>query len=97
MCNARKSMPEPVDYEERKQRFQEALDALNDKEASANLQNKLLKGCIDRIEYYRNKPQRLRSNAKRVSVNGRRIKPDGLPTGGNWTAEPIELDVKLKV
>ena len=97
LCKAKESMPEPVDYEERKQRFQDALDALNDTTIPVKLQNKLLRKCIERIEYYRDKPERKKSNAKRVTVNGKRIKPDGLPIGGNWTETPIELDVKLKV
>lgn len=97
LATAYETMPEPVDYEERVKRFQDALDALNDPNATAQQKNNLLKACIERIDYYREKPERLRSTAKRVTVNGRRIKPDGLPTGGSWTQTEIELDVKLKV
>lgn len=97
LCKAKDAMPDPVDYEERKHRFQYALDTLEDSTASVELQNALLKECIERIEYHREKPQRKKSNAKRVTVNGKRIRPDGLPVGGNWTETPIELDVKLKV
>lgn len=97
LCNARASMPDPVDYEEKLHRFKDALDALNDAEMPADKQNALLKACIDRIEYTRERPQRIKSTAKKVTVNGRRIKPDGLPVGGNWTSPPIELDVRLKV
>ena len=97
LCKAKESMPDPVDYVERLHRFQDALAILEDDDASADLKNKLLKACIERIEYHREKPQRLKSNAKRVSVNGRRIRPDGLQTGANWDSPPIELDVTLKV
>ena len=97
LCKAKESMPDPVDYEEQKQRFQNALDALNDNDKTPNEKNKLLKACIERIEYHREKPQRKKSNAKRVTVNGKRIKPDGLPIGGNWTETRIDLDVTLKV
>lgn len=97
LCKAYESMPEPVDYEEKIHRFRDALDALNDPEVDAQKKNTLLKQCIERIEYHREKPERIKSTAKRVTVNGRRIKPDGLPTGANWTNTPIELDVKLKV
>ena len=97
LCKAKEAMPEPVDYEERLQRFQDALNALKDENVSADEKNKLLKACIERIEYSREKPQRLKSTAKKVTVNGRRIKPDGLPIGGNWSKPPIELDVILKV
>ena len=65
-------------------------------EKDAKTKNTLLKACIDRIIYKREKPERLRSNAKRVTINGRRIKPDGLRTGGNWTQPEIELNVILK-
>ena len=97
LCKAYESMPEPVDYEERKCRFQDALDALLDPDVPAEKTNRLLKACIERIEYSREKPERIKSTAKRITVNGKRIKPDGLPTGANWTNPPIELDVKLKV
>ena len=97
LCKAKDTMPEPEDFEEKLTRFQTALDKLNDPTASASEQNRLLKLCIERIEYSREKSVRLRSTAKRVWVNGRRIKPDGLPTGGSWTDTPIHLVVKLKV
>lgn len=97
LCKAYESMPEPVDYEEKIEQFTAALDALRNPEADAAAKNRLLKACIDRIEYHRDTPQRIKSAAKRVTVNGRRIRPDGLPTGANWTSPEIELDVKLKV
>jgi hypothetical protein len=90
-------MPEPVDYQEKMFKFTEALEALKNPDVPVEKKNKLLKDCIDRIEYRRDKPERIKSTAKRTTVNGRRIKPDGLPTGANWTNPPIELDVKLKV
>ena len=97
LCTARESMPNPVDYEEKLSRFKAALAALDNPEMDVQRKNTLLKACIDRITYTREKPERLRSTAKRVTVNGKRIRPDGLPTGGNWTQPDIELDVKLKV
>lgn len=97
LCKAYESMPEPVNYEEKIVQFTEALNALENPGMEAAEKNRLLKACIDRMEYHRDAPQRLKSEAKRVTVNGRRIRPDGLPTGGNWTATEIELDVKLKV
>ena len=97
LCKAYESMPEPVDYKEKIATFQEALDALSNPKVSAGKKNKLLKACIERIDYSREKPVRIKSTAKRVTVNGRRIRPDGLPTGANWTNPPFELDVKLRV
>ena len=97
LCKAYESMPQPVDYKEMIIKFTAALNALPDPETDAETKNKLLKDCIDRIEYHRDAPQRIKSAAKRVTVNGRRVRPDGLPTGANWTSPEIELDVKLKV
>lgn len=97
LCKAYEAMPEPVDYQEKIVRFQDALDALRNPDVDALTKNTLLKKCIERIDYKREKPERIRSTAKRVTVNGKRIKPDGLPTGANWTNPPIELDIKLRV
>ena len=83
MCNARKSMPEPVDYEEKIYRFTEALEALNNPDVSAEKKNRLLKACIDRIDYKREAPQR---------TSGK----DAI-FGAAWTTPPIEVDIKLRV
>jgi hypothetical protein len=99
MCNARKSMPDPVDYREKLVRFQDALDALHDPDASVERKNRLLKACIDRIEYKREKPQRIKSQQvlyyDKEKKRTRHKSP--LNTGGNWTKPVIDLDVKLKV
>lgn len=99
LCKAYESMPEPVDYEEKIMLFQNALDTLRNPDSSAAEKNKLLKACIDRIEYHREKPQRVKSQQVRYydpTVKKTRYKSP-LKTGGNWTVTPIELDVKLKV
>lgn len=97
LCNAYESMPEPVDYEEKIRKYKDALSALRDPDMDAQQKNRLLKSCIDRIDYNREKPKLKRSTAKRVTVNGKRIKKDGLKVGANWTETPIEINVKLKV
>lgn len=90
LCKAYESMPEPVDYEEKLLMFKDALAALKDPTADAELQNRLLKACIDRIEYSREKPHRItREEAEKQGIT--------LPPGGKWSEPPIELDVKLKV
>lgn len=83
LCKAYESMPEPMDYKERLLRFQDALDALNDPDADVQAKNNLLKACIEKIEYSRERPQR---------TGGKRER-----RGMTWTNPPIELDVKLKV
>lgn len=55
LCTARDTMPEPVDYENKRTMFSDALRALEDPEAPVKEKNLLLKKCIDRIEYRRNK------------------------------------------
>ena len=103
MCNARKSMPNPVDYKEKLVRFQDALDALLDPNVDALQKNKLLKACIERIDYNREKPQRIKNPEKRTKRNGRKdgkgrsLKPNPMKTGAHWTNPPIDIDVKLKV
>ena len=59
LCNAYEAMPEPVDYEEKVKKFRDALTALRNPEVDAQEKNRLLKQCIDRIEYCREKPQRI--------------------------------------
>lgn len=99
LCKAYESMPEPVDYVEKKRSFQDALDALSDPDASIAKKNKLLKACIDRITYSREKAVRLQSKQERYydPIQKRTRNRSPLNTGGNWTQPPIELDVKLKV
>ena len=101
MCNARKSMPVPVDYKEKLARFRDALDALLDPKVDALQKNKLLKACIERIEYKREAPQRIKNSEKKTKKNGRipgqSVKPTSLGVGGHWTNPSIEIDVKLKV
>ncbi len=99
LCKAYESMPEPVDYKEKIARFKDALDALTDPNVDAQKKNKLLKDCIDRIEYSRDKPERIKS--QQIRYYDKELKKSRwkspLNTGGNWTSSPIELDVKLKV
>lgn len=99
LCKAYESMPEPVDYEEKVVKFKDALAALRDPNKDAQEKNRLLKACIERIDYKRDKPQRIPSQQIRYydKEQKRTRHKSTLKTGGNWTAPPIELDVKLKV
>jgi hypothetical protein len=99
LCKAYESMPEPVDYEEKIETFSNALSALKDENVSAQEKNRLLKACIERIEYSKEKPVRIKSQQIRYydkTLKKTRYKSP-LNTGGNWTTTPIELDVKLRV
>ena len=89
LCKAYESMPEPVNYEEKLMMFKDALFALKNPEADAALQNMLLKACIDKIVYSRERPYRItREEAEKQGIT---------PARGLWSNPPIELDVKLKV
>ena len=90
LCKAYESMPDPVDYEEKVLKFKAALEALNDPEKDAQEKNRLLKACIEKIEYKRDKPQRMtKEEAEKAGIR--------LQVGGKWTDPQIEIDVKLKV
>lgn len=102
MCNARKSMPSPIDYNETVARFREALEALLNPDVDAQTKNRLLKACIERIDYNREAPQRIKrpnkKKGKRITIDGKRVYipiPD--PQTERWTNPPMEIDVKLKV
>lgn len=99
LVNARNSTPDPVSFKEKRARFQEALNALLDPNVDAGQKNRLLKACIERIEYSRRTPERTKSQQTllydKEIKHTRYVSP--LPTGGNWTSYPIEIDVKLKV
>ena len=85
------SMPEPVNYEEKAIRLKDALSALKNPKVSPEEKNILLKSCIDRIEYKREKPERLSKNPG--EKKGTRFKT----TGSFWSNPPIELEIKLNV
>lgn len=89
LCKARESLPEPVDYEEKLYRFRDALDALRDPDVTPAAKNRLLKACIERITYRREKAVRMTQEM----AGGKGV----LSSGSQWTSPPIELDVKLRL
>ena len=90
LASAYESMPKPIDYKEKIFRFQQALDMLKDNTVSAEEKNKHLKECIERIEYSREKPRRVR-RTEDDKMN------EALPIVNGWTTPPINIEVKLKV
>ena len=80
LCKAKKSMPEPIDYEAKIMKFTDALTALRDPNISAKIKNDYLKDIIERIEYYR--PPIVRD------VNAGK--------GLNWVKEPFEIKITIK-
>lgn len=55
LCDAKDSTPEPIDLKDRVITFRAALDALRDPDAPVREKNLLLKACIERITYSREK------------------------------------------
>ena len=96
---AYETMPTRIDYEQKIVTLEDALNALLDPKKSAEAKNRLLKACIERIEYTREKPQRIKSKKVRYydKDQKRTLHKSPLPVGGNWTNPQIELEVKLKV
>lgn len=96
---AYETMPNPTEYEEKLYKLKDALEALDSTDISPEKKNSLLKTCIERIEYRRDKSERIKSQQiMYYSKEEKRTKyTSPLPTGGNWTAPPIELDVKLRL
>lgn len=93
------STPKTIEYKEGIQRFSDALNSLLDDNVSAERKNTLLKACIERITYTREKPERAKSQKifyyDREQKKTRKKSP--LNVGASWTNPPIELDIKLKV
>lgn len=88
LCAAYESMPEPVDYEEKVTQFRDAVNALRDPNADVGLKNRLLKACIERIEFYKERATR------KAPANGSGTFP---MTESTWTQPPFEILVKLTV
>lgn len=86
LCKAKESAPAPINYEERLHRFQNALDTLQSKDTSVEEKNRLLKSCIERIDYSRERPQRITGKKTHTEQRGCR-----------WTTTPINVDIKLRV
>jgi hypothetical protein len=53
LVEAREAMPEPINLQERVVTFKAALEAIRDPDAPVREVNKLLKACIERIDYHR--------------------------------------------
>ena len=89
LCKAQDSLPEPVDYQEKLLRFQTALDALDDPNVPVERKNALLKACIERIDYSREKAYRMtREEAAELGLASAK---------GLWRTPPMELSFKLRL
>lgn len=80
--SAKETMPKPREYEEKISRFHGALEALKDPEVDVAAKNMLLKLCIDKIIYQRERPVRGSKDASQKKKY--------------WEAHSIKLEVKLR-
>lgn len=87
---AYENIPNPVNYAERVVTLREALTLLRDQSADVSLQNKMLKACIERIEYSRDRVERLK--LKPGEKHGETLK-----CGASWSETPLHIDVKLRM
>ncbi len=89
--SAKESIPLREEQEKMLIRLQDALSALKDPGATAKKQNEMLKACIEKIIYKRDKPQRLlrKPNEKKGTI----IKN----SGASWTNPPMEIDIQMKI
>ena len=78
------TMPTPGDHKKKMAMLQEALDALADPNMSAAVKNRLLKACIEKIVYRREKSHRVKDQDDGIKGNG-------------WRSSEIVLDVTMKV
>ncbi len=81
LAKAREMVSAPIDYKQKIITFQKALDALLDNKVSVAEKNHLLKKCIRRIEYHRDRPTRML----------------GKGAGRQWTTPPVKIDVKFMI
>ena len=89
ICEAQEVIPSPVDYEEKITRFQTALDAIDDPEVSVERKNELLKSCIERITYNREKSRPMTKElAAELGVSTAK---------GKWVQHPISLRIDLRL
>ena len=81
IAHTKEIIAKPINYEKAKVNFQKTLDALLDDKVSVADKNHLLKNCIERIDYHRDRPTKMK----------------GKGVGRQWTSPPIQLKIKLKV
>jgi len=84
---AKEAIPNKADYEKKMYKFKDALETLKNDNAPAELKNQLLKQCIERIDYNREKAIRITKD----------MTDNKLSVGGHWANSPIDINIKFKV
>jgi hypothetical protein len=81
LAKARATVVTPIDYENKIVTFTKALNALLDDKVNVEEKNHLMKQCIRRITYHRDKPTRLLGKGSR----------------NQWTTPPVKMDIEWMV
>ncbi|MCM1307202.1 MAG: recombinase family protein [Butyrivibrio sp.] len=88
---AYEAVPDPIDYQEKKAKLTDALDALNNPNVSPAAKNKYLKAVFERLECSRERQVRLRfSEAEADKITGYSNMARG------WYSPPFELNATLR-
>lgn len=90
LCEAKESIPEPIDYKERAVKFTETLNKLLDPGIDASIKNMHLKDIIEKIEYDR--PPTI----KITNENKKELGYTKLPKGKMHHSEPFEIWITIK-
>lgn len=89
LCEARESIPTPVDYREKIYKFTEVVENLEDDNVSPADKNEYLKSIIDRINYER--PPIVRITKKNAKLYG-----ESTERGMKYHMEPFTITIELK-
>ena len=90
LCDAKDSMPEPIDYKERAVTFRETLEILKDPTKDATVKNMHLKRILEKIEYHRP------ANIKITNENKEQLGYTKLGRKNMFHSEPFEISVFIK-
>ena len=89
LCKARKSLPQPVDYEAKILSFTDALNALKNPNVSAKIKNEYLKNIIERIDYER-------PPIVRISKQNSHLYEEDTIKGLQYHIEPYKIKITIK-
>lgn len=90
LCEAKESIPEPVDYKELSVKFTETLNMLKDPTIDASIKNMHLKDIIEKIEYYRP------PNVKVTNANKEQLGYTKIGRKNMFHSEPFEISITIK-
>lgn len=89
LCDAKDSIPEPVDYKDKIVQYTDAINLLRDPNIPAKITNRYLKDIIERIEYER-------PPSVRITKDIKHLYPEDIANGELWHNEPYKIRIKLK-